>query len=178
MTDQFVAEIRVFPFNFAPQGWAMCNGQIISISQNTALFSLLGTNYGGNGLSTFGLPNFQGTVPISQGQGPGLSPYFVGEQAGTASVTLLQGQMPAHSHGVQAEDPAIQAADQSAPASNFTLAQSTGGNAYRPNASTQPVTMNPNMIPLQGGGGPHNNLQPYLTLNFCIALSGIFPPRS
>src|ERR1700748_1317283 len=102
MSDQFVAEIRIFAGNFAPKGWAMCNGQLLPISQNTALFSLLGTTYGGDGKSTFALPNLQGSAPMQQGQGPGLSQRFLGEQAGEQSVTLLQTEMPAHSHGVQA----------------------------------------------------------------------------
>ncbi|MEA2301264.1 MAG: hypothetical protein QOE44_1799 [Solirubrobacteraceae bacterium] len=178
MADPFVAEIRIFPFNFAPTGWATCDGQLLPISQNTALFSLLGTSYGGDGRSTFGLPDLQGRVPVSQGQGPGLSSYAVGEALGSDTVTLLDGEMPAHSHVLSAEDPSIQGADQSAPSSTSVLAASTGGFAYQPNASTQPVQMNPAAVATLGGSQPHNSLQPYLTLTFCIALQGVYPPRS
>jgi microcystin-dependent protein len=178
MSDAFVAEIRIFPFNFAPKGWATCDGQLMAISQNTALFSLLGTNYGGDGKSTFGLPDLRGRLPVSQGQGPGLTSYSVGEAIGAETVTLLTSEMPAHSHGLNAEDPAIQAADQSAPSPSSVLAASTGGFAYRPDASTQPVQMNAAAVSVLGGGQPHNDLQPYLTLTFCIALQGIFPPRN
>jgi microcystin-dependent protein len=177
MADAYVAEIRIFPFNFAPQGWALCNGQIIPISQNTALFSLIGTYYGGNGTSTFALPNLQGMVAISQGQGAGLSQYFIGETAGAPSVQLIQSQMAAHQHTLQAEDPAIQPADQSVPGPTFTLAQSGGGHAYVTTAS-QPAQMNASMLTPTGSGQAHNNIQPYLTLNFCIALQGYFPTRS
>jgi microcystin-dependent protein len=178
MSDQFLAEIRVFPFNFAPTGWAFCDGQLLPISQNTALFSLLGTQYGGDGKSTFALPDLQGRVPVGQGQGPGLSPYSVGEELGTETVTLPAGEMPTHSHSLNAEDPSIQGADQSVPSASGVLAASTGGFAYRPDASLQPVAMNAATVAAQGGGQAHNNLQPYLTLTFCIALQGIFPPRS
>jgi microcystin-dependent protein len=178
MTDPYLAEIRIFPFNFPPRGWATCDGQLLSISQNTALFSLLGTNYGGDGRSTFGLPDLRGRVPIAQGQGPGLSQYSVGEELGSDAVTVLVSGMPAHSHTLNAEDPAVQPADQSAPSPTSVLASSTGGFAYRPNASTQPVQMSAAEVQSLGGGQPHNNLQPYLTLTFCIALQGIFPPRS
>jgi microcystin-dependent protein len=178
MSDQFLAEIRIFASNFAPQGWATCDGQLLSISQNTALFSLLGTNYGGDGRVTFGLPDLRGRVPVSQGQGPGLSGYTVGEELGSDTITLLVSEMPAHTHGLDAEDPSIQGADQSAPSPTSVLAASTGGFAYRPDASTQPVAMNAAAVPPLGGSQPHNNLQPYLTLTFCIALTGIFPARS
>lgn len=176
--NPYVAEIRIFPLTFAPQGWAMCNGQLMPISQNTALFSLLGTYYGGDGKSTFALPNLQGCVAVSQGQGPGLSQYDLGESAGTTSVTLLQSQMAAHTHTLEAEDPAIQPADQSVPGPAFTLAQSGGGNAYVASPTAPTAQMNANMLTLTGGSQAHNNLQPYLTLNFCIALQGVFPPRS
>jgi microcystin-dependent protein len=176
--DPFVAEIRIFPFNFAPAGWAFCNGQLLPLNQNTALFSLLGTTYGGDGKSTFALPNLQGMVPIHKGQGPGLSLYDLGETLGSDTVTLLQSEIPLHSHTLNAEDPAIGNADQSAPSTSSVLAQSTGGFAFRPDASTQPVQMSQNMVSVLGGNLPHNNLQPYLTLNFCIALQGVFPARS
>jgi len=176
--DPFVAEIRIFPFNFAPKGWALCNGQLMPISQNTALFSLLGTTYGGDGRSTFALPNLQGRTPIHPGQGPGLSLYDLGETLGEEAVTLLQSQISAHGHTLNAEDPAVGNADQSAPGSTSVLAQSTGGFAYRPDATSQPAQMNPATLSVIGGGQPHNNLQPYLTVNFCIALQGVYPARN
>ncbi|MEA2297906.1 MAG: hypothetical protein QOF77_842 [Solirubrobacteraceae bacterium] len=178
MSDAFVAEIRIFPFNFAPSGWATCDGQLLPISQNTALFSLLGTSYGGDGRSNFALPNLQGCVPVSQGQGPGLSSYSVGEELGSDTVTLVASQMPAHTHGLNGEDPSVQTADQSAPSPTSVLAASSGGFAYRPDASAQPGQMNPATVAPLGGSQPHNNDQPYLTLTFCIALQGIFPARS
>lgn len=177
MADPFVAEIRIFPFTFAPTGWAFCDGQLVTISQNTALFSLLGTTYGGDGKSNFALPDLQGRVPIHTGQGPGLSLYDLGEALGSDTVTLLQSEIPAHAHTLGAEDPGIGGADQSAPSPTSVLAQSTGGFAYRPDASSQPVQMNQKAVGALGGSQPHNNLQPYLALNFCIALQGIYPPR-
>jgi microcystin-dependent protein len=176
--DPFVAEIRIFPFNFAPKGWAFCDGQILPISQNTALFSLLGTTYGGDGKSNFALPNLQGRVPIHPGQGPGLSLFDLGETLGSDTVTVLQSEMPAHRHVLNAEDPGLGAADQSVPSPTSVLASSTGGFAFRADAATSPVQMNQAMLGSLGGDLPHNNLQPYLTLNFCIALQGVFPPRS
>jgi microcystin-dependent protein len=171
MSDQFLAEIRIFPFNFAPRGWAQCNGQILSISQNTALFSLLGTNYGGNGTSNFGLPNFQGNAPIHQGQGTGLSPYAVGETGGTPTVTLLGNQAPGHSHTFSGDPTAkkeVTGIANAAPAGAQNPAYSTAA----PN-----TPMSPTMLVPAGGGLPHDNMQPYLTLNFCIATGGIYPPR-
>lgn len=174
MSDQFVAEIRIFGFNFAPTGWALCNGQILPISQNTALFSLLGTTYGGNGQSTFALPDLQDSAPMHPGQGPGLSLHDLGEQGGEPFVTLLESEMPAHSHALKADtaDPA----DVQAPSAAVVLARSNGGNAYlNPPASLVPMS---NLaIGPAGGSLPHNNMMPYLTLNFCIALQGIFPAR-
>lgn len=178
MSSPFVAEIRMFAGNFAPRGWALCNGQIIAIAQNTALFSLLGTTYGGNGTSNFALPNLQGRVPIHSGQGPGLSNYVVGETAGVETVTLLQSEITGHSHTLSAEDPGIGSADQSAPGPTSVLAQSTGGFAFRADATTQPVPMNQSAVSTLGGGQPHNNLQPYLAVTFIIALQGVFPARN
>jgi microcystin-dependent protein len=175
MSDQFVAEIRIFPFNFPPSGWATCDGQLMPISQNTALFSLLGTTYGGDGRSTFGLPNLQGNVPMQPGQGQGLSLRDLGEMSGVDSITLLNTEMPLHNHQMMADssDPS----DLSVATNTRVLAQSAGVNAYQPAAaSVQPMAIP--SLPFQGGGLPHSNLQPYLTLNFCIALQGIFPPRS
>jgi microcystin-dependent protein len=172
MADPFVAEIRIFPFNFAPKGWAFCNGQILPISQNTALFSLLGTTYGGDGKSNFALPNMQGNAPIHAGQGKGLSEYFLGQMDGVETVTLLQTEMPAHTHNVMAN---TAPADNNPPAPTFSIAQSTGTNAYSSSASN--AFMSNNTLSLMGGSLPHNNMMPYLTLYFNIALQGVFPAR-
>lgn len=176
--DPFLAEIRIFPFNFPPKGWAFCDGQVLPVQQNTALFSLIGTTYGGNGVTTFALPDLQGQVPIHAGQGPGLSDFVPGERTGSETVALVPNQLPGHSHTLNAENPAISGADQSAPSTTSVLAQSSGGFAYAASAATAPVAMNPSAVSSLGGGQPHNNVQPYLTLNFCIALQGIFPARS
>ncbi len=175
MTDQFVAEIRIFPFNFPPTGWAFCNGQILPLSQNTALFSLLGTTYGGNGMSNFALPNLQASVPVQAGQGPGLSLRDLGEQGGVESVTLIQSEMPAHAHVTQG----------TAGVSNLNNPDGAligrpfgGGSDFVAPAGAPIVQMDPTMIAPNGGNLPHNNMMPYLTLNFCIALQGIFPPRT
>lgn len=174
MSDPFVAEIRIFPFYFAPTGWAFCDGQVISISQNTALFSLLGTTYGGNGKSTFALPDMQGKTAIQQGQGPGLSLYDLGQQSGSESVTLLVSEIPAHQHTLMASG--FQG-DQRVPTSNECLAASTGGSLYAAPVPAQFVPMSPQALPAVGGGLPHNNMMPFLPLNFCIAMQGIFPSR-
>jgi microcystin-dependent protein len=173
MADPFVAEIRIFPFNFAPRGWAFCNGQILPISQNTALFSLLGTTYGGNGQSTFALPDMQGNAPMHPGQGPGLSLHDLGETSGSETVTLLQTEIPAHSHALNAagNDPA----DKFAPAGN-NLSRSSSGNAWGAAASLTNFAFQ--ALTPAGGNLPHNNMQPFLTLNFNIALQGVFPPRT
>ncbi len=170
--DPFVAEIRIFPFNFAPKGWAFCDGQLLPISQNTALFSLLGTTYGGDGKSNFALPDLQGDAPMHPGQGPGLSLHDLGETGGSETVTLLESEIPAHSHQLRADNQDI--ADTNVVGPNASLAESSNGTLYQ-NASN--VTMSDNAVAPAGGGQPHNNMQPYLTLNFCIAMQGIFPPR-
>lgn len=175
MADPFVAEIRIFPFNFAPKGWAFCDGQILPISQNTALFSLLGTVYGGDGKSTFALPDLQGSVAMHPGQGQGLSLRDLGEIGGAETVTLLVTEMPFHTHTLQAFN---QLGDQFGPNANgtFTLARSGGGAVYNTTVSNL-VTMAPQALSPAGGSLPHNNMQPYLTLNYCIALQGVFPAR-
>lgn len=175
MADPFVAEIRIFPFNFAPSGWAFCNGQLMPISQNTALFSLLGTTYGGDGQSNFALPNMQGNAPMHPGQGLGLSLHDLGETGGSETVTLLQSEIPSHNHLVQAYtgDPA----DSRNPTPAQTLGTPSPGNLYDPTASGL-SPMAPQAFSPVGGDQPHNNMMPYLTLNFCIALQGVFPPRS
>jgi microcystin-dependent protein len=170
--DPFVGEIRVVGFNFAPSGWALCNGQLLPISQNTALFSLLGTYYGGDGKSTFALPNVIDDVPVHQGQGPGLSEYFLGEQTGTPTVTLLNTEIPVHSHGLLARnDPA----ELQAPAPNRSMARSTAGFAY--NTLAPNVNLAPEATSVTGASLPHNNYMPSLALNYIIALQGVFPPR-
>lgn len=175
MADPFVAEIRIFPFNFAPKGWATCDGQLLPISQNTALFSLLGTTYGGDGKSTFALPNLDGNAPMHPGQGQGLSLRDLGEISGTQFVTLLQSEMPSHSHSLNAAaNPALL----KLPANTASLARSQGDNAYQSVTNQNVVQMNPNIIGPAGGDQPHNNMQPFLTLLFCIAMQGVFPPRT
>jgi microcystin-dependent protein len=173
MSEPFLAEIRVMPYNFAPQGWAQCDGQLMSISQNTALFSLLGTNYGGNGVTTFGLPDLRSRFAMHAAQGPGLSPRFLGEIDGSATVTLLATEMPAHSHGLMAGiTPASTAPDGNVMAPTAT----GGGNVYHAPGTT--TTMAAAAISPAGSSQPHENRQPYLALNFCIALQGVFPARS
>jgi len=172
--DPFVAEIRVFGFNFAPPGWALCNGQLLPISQNTALFALLGTYYGGDGKTTFALPNLQGSAAVSQGQGPGLSQYFVGQEGGTPAVTLLQSEIPAHTHQAQASN---EPAEVQAPAADRSLARSKPGYAYQSNTVDNLVQMSAQTTSVVGSSFPHENMPPALVLNFCIALQGIFPPR-
>jgi microcystin-dependent protein len=171
MSEPFLGEIRTFGFNFAPQGWAMCNGQVLSIAQNAALFSLLGTFYGGNGTTNFALPNLQSRVGIHQGQGPGLSSYVIGEVSGSESVTLTAGQMPAHSHSLIAN---AGTAGVSRP-DGAVLAR-TGSNTYA--AAPDGTAMNAGAIGQAGGSQPFSILQPFLCLNFCIALQGIFPSRN
>jgi microcystin-dependent protein len=175
MSDQFLAEIRIFPFNFPPTGWAFCNGQLMPISQNTALFSLLGTFYGGDGKSTFALPNIQGSAVMQPGQGQGLSERFLGEQGGAEAVTLLVSEIPVHTHALRANE--FQG-DKSVPGPNVSLAASQGGSLYVSGSSNPALAqMAFQALPPAGGGLPHNNMQPYLALNFCIALQGIFPQR-
>jgi microcystin-dependent protein len=176
MANPFVAEIRIFPFNFAPVGWAMCNGQLLPISQNTALFSLLGTTYGGNGSSNFALPDLQGSAPMAPGQGPGLSNRDLGESGGSKTVTLLESEMPAHSHPAGCNSGA---GSNGSPAKRVWAA-STGGTTPPPfySDAAPTVHMRGSALRSTGGNQPHNNLQPYLTLNFCIALQGVFPSRS
>ncbi|HEX8889751.1 MAG TPA: tail fiber protein [Pyrinomonadaceae bacterium] len=173
--DPFVAEIRIFPFNFAPKGWAFCDGQILPLSQNTALFSLLGTVYGGDGKSTFALPNLQGSVPLHPGQGQGLSLYDLGQQGGAEFITLISTEMPFHTHTMMAS---VEDGTQGTLTQDITLASSVGGTLYQSNTTQNLVTMAPQSLPPAGGSLPHNNMMPYLTLNFCIALQGVYPPRT
>jgi len=173
MADPFVAEIRIFPFNFAPRGWAFCNGQLMPISQNTALFSLLGTTYGGDGKSNFALPDLQGRAPMHPGQGPGLSLHDLGETGGSETVTLLESEIPAHTHAMMAS---TQPGEDPTPGPAEALARSVGASLYQTTTNAF-LPMSPNAIAPVGGSLPHNNMMPYLTLNFCIALQGVFPPR-
>jgi len=175
MSDQFVAEIRIFPFNFPPTGWAFCDGQLMPISQNTALFSLLGTTYGGDGKSTFALPDLQGNAPMQPGQGQGLSLRDLGEMSGVESITLLVSEIPFHTHTLNASS---QQADIQGPTATTSIGRPVGALPLVPGSPAPPqVLMAPQALPPAGGGLPHNNMQPYLTLNFCIALQGIFPQR-
>ena len=172
MADPFVAEIRIFPFNFAPKGWAWCDGQLLPLSQNTALFSLLGTTYGGDGKSNFALPDLQGRAPMHPGQGPGLSPHDLGETGGSETVTLLESEIPSHSHQMSVSS---QLGLENNPSGQL-FAMGDGVNMYAP---TNPlVAMSNQALPPAGGDQPHNNLQPYLTFYFNIALQGVFPPRT
>ena len=173
MADPFVAEIRIFPFNFAPKGWAWCDGQLMPLSQNTALFSLLGTTYGGNGQSNFALPDLQGRAPMHPGQGPGLSLHDLGETGGTETVTLLESEMPSHSHSLNF----VNATATSTIPANSNFANSPQSNASVYTNSNAGLTNGAQLEPA-GGDQPHNNMQPYLTFYFCIALQGVFPPRT
>ena len=173
MSDQFLAEIRIFPFNFPPTGWAFCDGQIMPISQNTALFALLGTTYGGDGKSTFALPNMQGNAPMQPGQGQGLSLRDLGEMSGTESITLLTTEMPLHTHNLMAVSQPGDLADPS----GRSIARAASGNPFQSTTNQNVVQMAVQAVAPAGGSLPHNNMQPYLTLNFCIALQGIFPQR-
>jgi len=174
--DPFVAEIRMFPFNFAPKGWAWCNGQLLPIAQNTALFSLLGTTYGGNGQTTFGLPNLQGSAALNAGQGPGLSQRFLGETGGSPTITLIVSEMPSHTHAASGK-----AAGGTASPTNMVWGTSNAGkvaaNFYAP-AASPPVNMNAGALANVGGSQPHNNLMPYQVLYFNIAMQGVYPPRT
>jgi microcystin-dependent protein len=172
--DPFVSEIRIFPFSFPPSGWAFCDGQLLPISQNTALFALLGTRFGGNGTSTFGLPDLRGMAPMHPGQGPGLSQHDLGETGGSETVSLLVSEIPAHSHAVRANGAP---ADLQLPGPTRSLARSGGGSAYQTDSTNNLVAMSPQALTSAGSGQPHNNMQPYLTFNFCIALQGVFPPQ-
>lgn len=172
MADPFVAEIRIFGFNFPPTGWAFCNGQLMPISQNTALFSLLGTTYGGDGKSTFALPNMQGSAPMHPGQGQGLSERDLGEMSGSEFVTLIESEMPAHTHSLRG----INTLAESSTPTGASIGRQTF-NMFQTNSSANLTQMAFQALTPAGGSLPHNNMQPYLVLNFCIALQGVFPAR-
>jgi len=175
--DPFIGEIRMFAGNFAPRGWAFCQGQLLSIQQNTALFSILGTTYGGNGTTTFGLPDLRGRAPLSQGQGPGLSNYTLGQMAGTENVSIQQNQMPTHTHSANCSSAS---ADQPSPGGNIWASPVDGNrNPVTSYTGSAPNgTMSGAAIGQAGGGQPVSVIQPYLCVNFIIALQGIFPSRN
>jgi microcystin-dependent protein len=175
--DPFLAQIKIFACNFAPRGWAFCNGQILPISQNTALFSLLGTTFGGNGQTTFALPNLQGLSPVHAGQGPGLSNYVLGQTGGEPTVVLTTGTIPAHTHMVGANNGDGNLAS---PANNVFAGPGADRDLYwySPFVAGSTVALAANDLSVAGGGQPHNNFMPYLALNYCIALQGVFPSRN
>ncbi|AZO57371.1 MAG: phage tail protein [Mesorhizobium sp.] len=174
MSDQFVAEIRIFAGTFAPVGWATCNGQLLPISQNTALFSLLGTTYGGDGKSTFALPNLAGSAPMHPGAAAGGTDHFLGEPGGSQTVTLLASEMPVHNHSLMAS---TENGTLKGPLPTEFLGRSKAGTIYQSNTASNLAQMNAQALSLAGSSLPHDNLQPYLALTFIIALQGIFPPR-
>ena len=176
MAEAFIGEIRLVGFTFAPQGWALCDGQLLSIAQNTALFSLLGTTYGGNGQTTFALPDLRGRVPIHPGQGPGLSNYVLGEQSGSENVTLNTSQLPGHNHPLASSNQQGSSSDPSGyfPAVLNDPAGTIAVNGYLASSNS---TLNPAAIGVTGGNQPHSNIQPFLCVNFIICLQGIYPSR-
>ena len=175
MSDPFVAEIRMFAGNFAPKGWATCDGQLLPISQNTALFSLVGTFYGGDGKSTFGLPDMQGNAPMFWGQGQGLSDHDLGEMSGSETVTLLESEIPVHSHSLSASTNAADEEGTKQPANGIPGVQQGSNQMYT--AFANPAAMAFQALSPAGSSLPHNNMMPYLTLTYIIALQGVFPPR-
>lgn len=174
MSEPFVAEIRIFAGNFAPRGWAFCNGQLLPVSQNTALFSLIGTTYGGDGRTTTALPNLQGRAPMHPGRGPGLTDRRLGQRGGVEMVTLTEAQMPNHNHTFRGT---AENGEQGSLTNQVSLGRSRGGSLYQSNTSSNLVPMDERTLPNAGGSQPHNNMQPYLTMNFIIALVGLYPSR-
>lgn len=176
MAEAFVGEIQLFAFGFTPKGWAACNGQLLPISQNAALFSLLGTNYGGNGTTSFALPNLQGRVAIGQGHGPGLQNYPIGAQGGVENVTLAFGQMPAHSHTLAGDDE--KASTELPKGGHFAIPNNDPAVLTLYGAAKALVPLNPASVTAAGSGAAHANIQPTLALNYCIALTGVYPSRN
>lgn len=174
MSEPFIAEIRIFAGNFAPRGWAFCDGQLLPISQNTALFSLIGTTYGGDGRTTTALPNLQGRAPMHPGRGPGLTDRRLGQRGGVESVTLSEAQMPNHNHTFNASS---DTGEQGTLNSNVSLGRSGGGTLYQTDTNANLAALADGALDATGGGGPHNNMQPFLTMNFIIALVGLYPSR-
>ena len=177
MAEPYIAEIKMFGGNFAPRNYALCNGQIMAISQNTALFSLLGTTYGGNGTTTFALPNMQGRAPVHQGNGAGIDPVSLGEMAGGPSVTLTTGNLPQHTHPISGAIIANSNPGET-PASNTLFTNSAPNQLYAAALGTGGLNLAPQTITMAGGSLPHNNMQPYLAVSFIIALQGVFPARN
>jgi microcystin-dependent protein len=175
MTTPYVGEIQIFGFNFAPVGWAQCNGALLPINQNTALFSLIGTNFGGNGQTNFQLPNFAGRAACSQGQGPGLTQRDIGDAFGTEQVTLTTAQIPAHSHAMNVYHQTNAALQSNVPANGYGLTGPATSSPYVPGNPVPNTTLAGPVIGGTGGNQPHENRQPLLALNFCIALQGAFP---
>jgi microcystin-dependent protein len=175
MSEPFIAEIRIFAGNFAPRSWAFCDGQLLPIAQNTALFSLIGTTYGGDGRTTTALPNLQGRAPMHPGRGPGLTARRLGERVGVETVTLTEAQIPSHNHTARAN---TAGADAGPPDNTKSFARSGGGQAYQANANANLVDLASQTLSTTGGGQAHTNVQPYLVLNFIIALQGLYPSRS
>lgn len=176
MSEPFIAEIRIFAGNFAPRAWAFCDGQLLPIAQNTALFSLIGTTYGGDGRTTTALPNLQGRAPMHPGRGPGLTARRLGEKVGTETVTLVEAQIPSHTHTLRA----VGAAGTEDDPTNHALARENAGTRdfiYQKNTTANLVDMASEALATTGGGQAHTNLQPFLTLNFIIALQGLYPSR-
>lgn len=186
MSEPYLGQVEIFSFNFPPKGWTTCSGQLLPINQNQALFSLLGTNYGGNGQTTFGLPDLQGRVAIGQGQGQGLSSYVLGEKLGTEVHTLVTNEMAAHNHSLNADSTTAATNNTDVPSTNVVLGQTVGtqsgvANPFALNLYASGIpggTLDTDSIGLAGGNQPHSNVMPYLALNFCIALIGIFPSRN
>ncbi len=175
MSEPFIAEVRIFAGNFAPRGWAFCNGQLLPIAQNTAVFSLLGTTYGGDGRTTTALPNLEGRAPMHPGRGPGLTSRRLGEKVGTETVTLSEAQIPSHTHTARGSSGP---GSPGAPTNTSSMTRSTGGSAYHSNTSANLVDMASQTLSTTGGGQAHTNMQPFLTMNFIIALQGLYPSRS
>lgn len=176
MSEPFIAEIRIFAGNFAPRSWAFCDGQLLPISQNTALFSLIGTTYGGDGRSTTALPNMQGRAPMHPGRGPGLTARRLGERVGAETATLSEAQIASHTHTMRAAN--VPAGTNEVPSNTEALAGSFGGSAYSTTTTSGLVDMASAALATTGGGQAHTNMQPFLTLNYIIALQGLFPSRS
>ncbi|MFQ3247862.1 MAG: microcystin-dependent protein [Arenicella sp.] len=175
MSEPFIAEVRIFAGNFAPRNWAFCDGQLLPVAQNTALFSLIGSTYGGDGRTTTGLPDLQGRAPMHPGRGPGLTSRRLGQKLGTETVTLSELQIPSHSHTLRVH---AGGSTPVGPSVTASLANSRTINAWQTNTTANLVTMAPETLSNTGGGQSHTNVQPYLTLNFIIALQGLYPSRS
>ncbi len=175
MSEPFTAEIRIFAGNFAPRGWAFCDGQLLPVAQNTALFSLIGTTYGGDGRTTTALPNLQGRAPMHPGRGPGLTARSLGEKVGVETVTLSEAQLPSHSHTARG---ATTPPTAGAPTNTSAMTRSSGGTVYHSNTTSNLVDLASQTLSTTGGSQAHTNLQPFLAINFIIALVGLYPARS